>query len=105
MSGQGISLTTQFFRLDWTLRFTRPLVIIDGNPSETSWGESFFPLEPGSHRLQVSYPYLGAARGKASAVVEVPQGQVAHVTYRTPISVLVASHQGKLIVESPESAP
>ncbi len=99
--GQGIALRTGFFVLDWTLRFTRTTVIIDGHRHQLSWGEQFFPLEPGRHQLQVSYQYLRlSAAGRASIDVVVPPDQVVRVSYQPPKSVLVAFLPGKLTVEA-----
>lgn len=101
----GIALRTGFFRLDWTLRFTRPTVIIDGHRHRLPWGEHFFPVEPGRHQLQVSYRYLRwSAVGRASIDVDVAPDQVVKVSYRAPKSVLVASLPGKLTVQ-PSARP
>lgn len=98
---QGIVLRTSFFRLDWTLNFTRTTVIIDGHLGELPWGQHFFPLEPGRHELQVSYRYLRLSRaGKASILVDVAADQVVQVSYRAPRSVLVAFLPGKLAIAS-----
>ena len=100
--GQGIALRTGFFRLDWTLRFTRTTVVIDGHLHELPWGEHFFPLEPGSHQVEASYRYLGLSRaGKASVLIDVAPNQVVQASYRAPRSVLIAFSPGKLTVESP----
>jgi hypothetical protein len=100
--GQGIVLRTGFFALDWTLKFTRTTVTLDGHPYQLPWGEHFFPLEPGRHQLQVSYPYLRLSRaGKASVLFDVAPDQVVRASYRTPRSVLVAFLPGKLTVEPP----
>ena len=70
--GQGLVLRTEFFHLDWTLRFARTTVTIDDRTYELPWGAHYFPLRPGSHQLEVSYPYLRLSRaGKASILVEV----------------------------------
>jgi hypothetical protein len=87
--GQGIVLRTGFFRLDWTLRFTRTTVTIDGHRHELAWGEQFFPLEPGRHRLQVSYRYLRlSVAGKASIDVDVPRTRSSRfpTRHRSPCS-------------------
>jgi hypothetical protein len=98
--GQGIALRTTFFALDWTLRFTRTTVTIDGHRHQLAWGEHFFPLESGRHRLQVSYRYLRLpTAGEASLEVDVAPHQVIQVSYRAPRSVLVAYLPGKLAVE------
>jgi hypothetical protein len=98
--GQGIVLRTGFFRLDWTLRFTRTTITIDGYRHKLPWGEQFFPLEPGRHQLQVSYQYLRlSAAGNASIDVDVSPDQIVQVSYQAPKSVLVAFLAGKLTVE------
>ncbi len=100
--GQGLILRTEFFRLDWTLRFTHTTVTIDDRTYELPWGGHYFPLEPGSHQLEVSYPYLRLSRaGKASIPVDVSPNQVVHAAYRSPNSVLLAFRPGKLNVEPP----
>lgn len=100
--GQGIVLRTGFFVLDWTLRFTHTTVTLDGHPYQLPWGEHSFPLEPGRHQLQVSYPYLRLSRaGEASVLFDVAPNQVVQASYRTPGSVLVAFLPGKLTVEQP----
>jgi hypothetical protein len=76
--GQGIALRTGFFALDWTLRFTRTTVTIDGN----------------------QYLRLSAA-GNASLDVDVAQHQVVQVSYRAPVGVLWRGGvPGKLTVEA-----
>ncbi len=100
--GQGLFLRTGFFNLDWTLRFTHTTVTLDDRTYELPWGAHYFALEPGSHRLEVSYPYLRLSRaGKASIPVEVFPNQVVQAAYRSPNSVLVAFRPGKLNVEPP----
>lgn len=96
---QGIVLRTGFFRLDWTVRFSHVTATIDGELHEVPWGEHFFPLEPGRHQLQVSYKHVPFRQaGKASIHVNVGAGEVVHVSYQSPRSVLVAFLPGKLIV-------
>jgi hypothetical protein len=90
-------LRTSFFALDWTLRFTRTTVIVDGQPRELPWGQHFLPLEPGRYEVRVSYRYLHLARaGQASVLVEVAEDQVIPVSYRAPRSVLAAFLPGRL---------
>jgi hypothetical protein len=100
--GQGLVLRTGFFRLDWTLRFTRTTVTIDGHRYQLPWGVHYFPLEPGCHRLEVSYPYLRLSQaGRASIAVDVAPNQVVQASYGAPKSVLVAFRPGKLTVVPP----
>jgi hypothetical protein len=105
VSGQGIALRTQFFRLGWTVRFTRTTVTIDGQAQELAWGEHFYPLGPGRHQLQVSCQHLPWSQaGQASIEVDVDADQVVQFSYRAPTSVLIAYRPGKLTVESPAEA-
>lgn len=98
--GPGIALRTGFFRLGWTLRFTRTTVAIDGHSHQLPWGEHFFPVEAGRHQLQVPYQYLRlTAAGRASIDVDVAPGQVLQVSYQAPRSVLMAFLPGKLSIE------
>ena len=100
--GQGIFLRTGYFRLDWTLRYTHTTVSIDGHSYECPWGDNYFPLAPGCHQLEVSYPYLRLPHaGKVSSPVDVAPNQVVHASYRAPRSVLMAYLPGKLTVEPP----
>jgi hypothetical protein len=100
--GQGLVLRTRFFRLDWTLRFTRTTVTIDGRQYEVPWGAHYFRMDPGCHQLEVSYPYLRLSRaGKATVPIDVVPRQVIQVSYHAPRSVLVAFRPGKLTVEPP----
>ena len=100
--GQGIGLRTGFFAIDWTVRFTRTTVTVDGRPHQLPWGEHFFPLEPGRHQLQVSYRYFRlSAAGHVSLDVDVAPHQVVQVSYRAPIAWLVRGNvPGKLTVEA-----
>jgi hypothetical protein len=100
-AGPGLVLSTSFFVLDWTLNFTRPTAVLDGQPYRLAWGEHFIPLEPGEHQLQLSYPWLGLFEaGKAAAPFDVAPDQVVRATYRAPNSVLVAFRPGMLRFES-----
>jgi hypothetical protein len=85
--------------LDWTLRFTRTTVTIDGQQHELPWGEQFFSLERGHHQLQVSYRYLHLpAAGNASISVDIAPHQIVQISYRAPRSVLLAFLPGKLTI-------
>lgn len=96
---QGIRLRADYFVLDWTVRVTRTTVVIDGRRQELPWGENFLPLRAGHYRLKLSYHYLGLAEaGRASMEVDVASGEVTHVSYRAPRSVLLAFRPGQLSI-------
>jgi hypothetical protein len=103
--GQGIGLRTGFFRLDWTLRFTRTTVVTDGRVDERPWGEHFFPVEAGPHEVEVSYRYLGLSpAGRASALIDVAPNEIRRASYRAPKSVLIAFLPGTLTLEPPRQS-
>jgi hypothetical protein len=101
VADQGLTLWTGFRRLDWTLRFTGPTVVIDGHVYERPWGQHFFPLGTGPHQIEIFYNYLGRRAGRASASIDVGPNQVVRASYRAPNSVVVAFLPGKLTVEPP----
>ncbi len=80
----GIALTAKHNPLAWLLYFTKLTVNVDGEPQIHKWGSTFVPAQPGSHRLEVSFGYLGRPRGNASTTVIVPDGGVVALTYRMP---------------------
>ena len=98
--GQGLALRTGYFHLDWTLRFTHPTVVIDGNPNECDWGEQFFPLESGPHEIETFYRYLGGQAGKACTRIDVAPNGIVRASYRAPNSVVIAFLPGKMTVET-----
>ncbi len=98
-TSQGLLLHTEHFVLDWTLRFTRPNSLLDGVSLQVLWGEKFFPLEPGSHDLRVSYPFLRlSGAGNASAQFDVKPNHLVRATYQAPRSVLLAFRPGTLTI-------
>jgi hypothetical protein len=98
-TSQGLLLRTEYFGLDWTLRFTRPNVLLDGALFRVPWGEKLFPLEPGFHDLQVFYPYLRLSRaGNSRAQFDVKADHLVRATYQAPSSVLLAFRPGKLTI-------
>ncbi len=103
LPGQGIALRSSYFVLDWTLRFTRTTVVIDGDTWELPWGDHFFPLSPGLHQIRVSYRYLRfRAAGAASTTVRVDPETVVRIAYDAPRSVLLAFLPGKLTARPDE---
>lgn len=84
MADSGLRVTARR-RFGQFLITKSPRVEIDGVPvGEASWrGVTNFPAGEGSHRLTVSFPYLGKPRcGEATTDVTVQPGQVLDVTYR-----------------------
>ena len=80
----GIELSASHTPLAWLLYFTKLTVSVDGTAQKLPWGSHVLPATPGSHRLEVSYGYLGKQRGPASIDVPVADGGLTNVSYSTP---------------------
>jgi hypothetical protein len=49
----GLQLTTGFIPLQWILYFKRPVLEINGQARELSWGTETIPLPPGQYQMSV----------------------------------------------------
>jgi hypothetical protein len=63
---------------------SKTTITVDADASRVSWGEHFFPCEPGSHEVKVSFRYLTEQLGSASIRVEVHPGQTIRLNYQSP---------------------
>ena len=93
----GLEITAKFFVLAFILNFFKPVFTIDGNPAKGTWRTpTFFPTAPGTHQVQVHFPYmLIKEAGKATQSVTVQPGQVVRVAYKAPWLIFLP---GKLTV-------
>ena len=48
-----------FFPLAWFLYFVKPIVEINGEKHEMSWGHCSFDLNSGTYDVKIYFPYLG----------------------------------------------
>lgn len=80
----GIELTAKHSPLAWLLYFTKLTVSVDGNAQVLNWGTHSFDTSPGTHKLEVSFGYLGKQRGPAALDVPVTDGQLTRVSYSAP---------------------
>jgi hypothetical protein len=61
----------------------RANVEIDGDLSKHPWGTHSFPVEPGTHEVAVSYPWLFMRRcARRKVDVDVGSGETVRVVYR-----------------------
>jgi len=77
-------------------------VTVDDASVRERWGEHFFPCEPGSHQVHVSFRYLREHLGDATVEVHVDPGQVVRVIYRSPpmLFLFLTSRRGSIQVAS-----
>ncbi len=80
----GILVKCRVHPLALLLLPCKTTVTIDDSSVRERWGERFFPCEPGSHRVQVSFRYLWERLGDASIDVEVGPGETLRVDYQSP---------------------
>jgi hypothetical protein len=95
VEGSGIEVTAKHNPLAWLLYFTKLTVTVDGQPERLSWGTHVMQAEPGLHRLEISFGYLGRQRGAAAADVTVPESGAVKVQYKMPSWMFAA---GRLTV-------
>ncbi|MEO6123843.1 MAG: hypothetical protein ABIR32_09035 [Ilumatobacteraceae bacterium] len=93
----GIEITAKFFVLAFILNFFKPVFVIDNQPVKGAWKTpTFFPTSPGTHQVQVHFPYLFIKEaGKGVQAVNVQPGQVVRVGYKAPWLIFLP---GKLTV-------
>ncbi|MDQ6928608.1 MAG: hypothetical protein M3159_08090, partial [Actinomycetota bacterium] len=90
----AIEVESGFIFLAFLLYFFKTRVVIDGMLYELPWGKNTFPVQPGRHRVRVSFKYLFPSDAGANEIdVDVPPGQTVHVRYRAPWLVFL---KGKL---------
>ena len=91
----GIVVRTKPFPLAFLLYLFKTIVTIDGASSELKWGEHFFPVAPGQHEVGVAFKYLYGPMGANGATVQVTEGRVTQVAYKSPFIVFM---KGKISV-------
>lgn len=91
----GIMVKSRIFPLAFILLLFKTIVTIDGTPALTPWGEHFFPGPAGQHEVQVAFKYLFGPMGANRVTVNVVEGQVTRVNYRSPFLIFM---KGKISV-------
>jgi len=97
---QGIlEITASHSPLAFIYSLFKTNIVIDGQLERRPWGTHRFPVEPGQHVVEVSYPWLFTQRcGRNSVEVSVGPGQILRVHYHAPAIRYMA---GTITVESP----
>ena len=94
----GIVVQCRVHPLALLLLPCKPTVAVDGASVRERWGEHFFPCQPGSHRVQVTFRYLWEHLGNATIDVMVQPGQTVRVNYQSPamFSLFLTSRAGSI---------
>ena len=81
----AIEVTTGYMVLAFLLAAFKTRVAIDGHVYELPWGTNTFPVNPGRHRVRVSFKYLIPSDAGGNEVdVDVKPGETVRVGYRAP---------------------
>jgi hypothetical protein len=98
----AIEVTTGFMFLAFLLYLFKPVISVDGVANKVNWGETHIPVAPGRHQVEVWLPYLFYKfMGRNGIVVDVAQGSVVKISWRSPWLVFL---QGPIRVTDPGSA-
>ncbi len=81
-----IRLTTSYPWIAFLLALFPPQMSVDGGPPQKiRWGTGDLQVTPGQHHLVIWVPYLGFWNiGRAEVQVNVAEGQIVAVNYRSP---------------------
>ena len=101
-SGSGIFVKCRVHPLSLLLLPCKTTVTVDDSSVRERWGEHFFPCEPGTHKVNVSFRYLWEYLGDASLDVQVDPGETVRVTYQSPpmFSLFLTSRSGSIQIAS-----
>ena len=81
-----IEITAEYPAIAFFYGLLKPNYEIDGKLEKRPWGTFSFPVAPGVHNVEVSYPWLFIRRaGKASVAVSVAEGQTVRVHYKASV--------------------
>jgi len=76
------------------LKAVTPEVSVNGQSKPLAWKSvTSIEVEPGSHDVEVYFPYLGRKSGAARTSITVNEGETVSLDYRAP---LVVTASGKL---------
>ena len=71
-----------FFPLAFYLFACTPVIEIDGEKNQRSWGSHYFEVTPGQHNIKIYFPYIGMSECGANEVtIDVQEGAKRKVSY------------------------
>jgi hypothetical protein len=78
-----IEVTTSHSWFAYFYAMVEPTIEIDGVMYQRAWGTWTFDVEPGTHVVAVSYPWLVFSRcGRNEIELDLAPGETKYVTYR-----------------------
>ena len=84
-SPTGIELTTKYFILNFLIVIFPLTINIDGLETAGRWGTQFYPVQPGTHTVTVSWKlYWLVPVNRATTTVSLAEGQIARLQYDAP---------------------
>jgi hypothetical protein len=94
----GILVKCRVHPLSLLLLPFRTIIVVDESSVRGRWGEQFFPCEPGSHKVSMSFRYLWENLGDATLEVQVNPGETVRVNYKSPpmFSLFLTSRSGSI---------
>ncbi len=100
--GTGILVKCRVHPLSLLLLPCKTTVVVDDSLVRERWGEHFFPCEPGSHKVRVSFRYLWEHLGNATLDVQVNPGETVRINYQSPpmFSLFLTSRAGSIRIAS-----
>ncbi|MEZ4264455.1 MAG: hypothetical protein R3B36_35630 [Polyangiaceae bacterium] len=80
-----LDITLEFSPLQFILSAVTPVVVLNGQRHQVPWGRHVWPMPPGEHHLDISFPYMLQSRsGPAMLRVAVYAGHLTLVKYTAP---------------------
>jgi hypothetical protein len=81
----GVEVTLTYRAMAFMLDLVRTRVVIDGMEHRQKWGNYAFPLGPGHHGMEISFPWTFFRRaGRNSVGFDLAVGQVRRFEYTAP---------------------
>jgi hypothetical protein len=100
MSQSGIAVRAYHRPLGFLLELVSVTIQVDGIPHKRRWGDSFFPLPPGRHEVEVWSRWTFFRHyGRNNATVDVNPGVVQWIQWTAPASVFQKGRIDRLDAE------
>jgi phage shock protein PspC (stress-responsive transcriptional regulator) len=96
-----VEVKTEFFPLAFMLSLITPVIEINGEKHNKSWGTHSFDLEPGEYNFKIYFPYFGTQCGANEIRLTIKEGEMRKISYYAPVIVFM---EGTIKEEKPTSS-
>ena len=96
-----VEVKTEFFPLAFMLSLITPVIEINGEKHNKSWGTHSFDLEPGEYNFKIYFPYFGTQCGANEIRLTIKEGELRKISYYAPVIVFM---EGTIKEEKPTSS-